>query len=95
MRILRDREGFDGVIVSDDLGAATAVASVSPATRAIGFLEAGGDMIVSKDVAPTRAMVSAISEKAANDATFSALVDDAVHRILLAKSNAGLLPCGG
>ncbi len=95
MRILREQEGFDGVIVSDDLGAAAAIASVPPATRAIGFLQAGGDMIVSKDVAPTRAMASAVTQKAANDATFSALVDDAVHRILTAKSDAGLLPCEG
>jgi len=94
MRILRDQEGFDGVIVSDDLGAATAIASVLPARRAIGFLEAGGDMIVSKDVAPTRAMVSAVLSRAGDDPTFSALVDAAVHRILVAKSDAGLLPCG-
>jgi beta-N-acetylhexosaminidase len=95
MRLLREQEGFDGVIVSDDLGAAAAVASLSPATRAIGFLEAGGDMIVSKDVAPTRAMVSAVLAKAADDATLSTLVDAAVRRILVAKSHAGLLPCGG
>jgi beta-N-acetylhexosaminidase len=95
MRILREQEGFDCVIVSDDLGAATAIASLSPATRAIGFLEAGGDMIVSKDVAPTRGMASAVSAKAANDATFSALVDGAVRRILVAKADAGLLPCKG
>jgi beta-N-acetylhexosaminidase len=94
MRILRD-QGFDGVIVSDDLGAATAIASVPPATRAIGFLQAGGDMIVSKDVAPTRAMASAVSKRAANDTAFATLVDDAVHRILAAKAEAGLLPCGG
>jgi len=93
MRILREEEGFDGVIVSDDLGAATAIASVSPARRAIGFLEAGGDMIVSKDVAPTRAMASAVLSRSAADPTFSALVDAAVRRILVAKSDAGLLPC--
>jgi hypothetical protein len=36
-----------------------------------------------------------VSLKAANDATFSALVDDAVHRILAAKAQAGLVPCEG
>ena len=38
---------FGGVIISDDMGAAAAVASLSPAARAISFLSAGGDMILS------------------------------------------------
>jgi beta-N-acetylhexosaminidase len=45
--LLRTRMHFDGVIISDDMGAAAAVASLSPAARAIGFLKAGGDMILS------------------------------------------------
>ena len=47
---------FGGVIISDDMGAAAAVASLSPAARAIGFLAAGGDMILSDSLAAAAAM---------------------------------------
>ena len=37
--LLRKQMHFGGVIISDDMGAAAAVASLSPAARAIGFLD--------------------------------------------------------
>ncbi len=95
MRLLRDGMGFDGVIVSDDLGAATAVASVPPAQRAIDFLSAGGDLIVSKTVDPTVAMADAVVARASTDPVFGARVDDAVRHVLAAKDASGLLPCSG
>ncbi len=95
MRLLRQGMGFDGVIASDDMGAATAVAAVPPAERAIDFLAAGGDVIVSKDVAPTVAMADAVVARASSDPGFSAVVDEAAVRILSAKDVAGLLPCSG
>lgn len=93
MRLLRDTMGFDGVIVSDDLGAATAVASIPPARRAIDFLSAGGDLIVSKTVGATEAMAEAVVARASTNASFAARVDDAVRRVLAAKDASGLLPC--
>ena len=95
MRLLRDGMGFDGVIVSDDLGAATAVASVPPAQRAIDFLLAGGDMIVSKTVDATAAMAGPVVARSSTDPAFAARVDDAVRRVLAAKDASGLLPCSG
>jgi beta-N-acetylhexosaminidase len=95
MRLLREGMGFDGVIVSDDLGAATAVASVPPAQRAIDFLSAGGDVVVSKTVQPTTAMADAVAARASTDAAFGARVDDAVRHVLAAKDASGLLPCSG
>src|SRR5438874_8692538 len=59
-QMLRVSLGFDGVVVSDDLGATVAVANVPPADRAIGFPEAGGDLIISKTIAPANAMAVAI-----------------------------------
>lgn len=44
--MLRGDLRFDGVVISDDLGATAAVASIPPGTRAIDFLDAGGDMII-------------------------------------------------
>jgi beta-N-acetylhexosaminidase len=95
MRLLRDRMGFDGVIMSDDLGAATAVASLPPARRAIDFLSAGGDMIVSKTVEPTVSMTEAVVARASADPAFGARVEDAVRHVLAVKDGSGLLPCSG
>ena len=79
--------------MSDDLGATAAVASVPPGQRAVDFLLAGGDFIVSKTATATVAMVAALRARAAVDPTFAARVDDAALRILEAKDATGLLPC--
>ena len=55
MRLLRNGLGFNGVIVSDDLGQAAAVQAVPAGTRAIDFLTAGGDLVTSQSLAPGRA----------------------------------------
>ena len=91
--LLREAMAFDGVIVSDALGA-TAVASIAPATRAIEFIDAGGDMIISNDVTEAIEMAQAITARSASDAGFAARVDDAALRILKAKMALGLVPCG-
>jgi beta-N-acetylhexosaminidase len=92
-QMLRGSLGFEGVIVSDDLGDTVAVANIAPATRAIDFLDAGGDMIVSKTAAPADTMVQAIRERVVADSTFRQRVDSASLRILQAKQAWGLLPC--
>ena len=91
--LLRGELGFRGVVMSDDLGATAAVASVPPGRRALDFLLAGGDLIVSKTATATVAMIIALQARAAADPTFAARVDDAALRILEAKDAAGLLPC--
>jgi beta-N-acetylhexosaminidase len=93
MTLLRDGMGFDGVIASDDLGAATAVADIPPARRALDFLSAGGDLIVSKTAGPTIAMADAVVARASSDPAFGAKVEDAVRHVLAAKDASGLLPC--
>ena len=92
-QMLRGTMGFNGVIISDDLGDTVAVASIPPGTRAIDFLSAGGDMIISKTAAPAHAMVLAIRARAASDASFRQRIDDATLRVLRAKQTWGLLPC--
>jgi beta-N-acetylhexosaminidase len=91
--ILRQQLQFEGVIVSDDMGAAAAVGGVSPAARAIGFLTAGGDLITSVSVPVADAMDNAIAQRAASNAAFRAQVSAAVMRVLAAKQAYGLLPC--
>ena len=67
--MLRGDLGFRGVVISDALGA-TAVASIPPATRAIDFIQAGGDMIISNQVPPAIEMAQALADRAArNDAS--------------------------
>src|SRR6202165_2927408 len=92
-QMLRGTLGFQGVVISDALGDTVAVASIPPANRAIDFLWAGGDMIISKTSAPAHAMVLGIRSRAAADASFRQRVDDAALRILRAKQASGLLPC--
>ena len=91
--LLRTRMHFGGVIISDDMGAAAAVASLSPAARAIGFLNAGGDMILSDSLPAAATMDAAVVAKMKRDPAFRAIVDSAVLRILAAKQAYGLLPC--
>jgi beta-N-acetylhexosaminidase len=93
--MLRQRLRFGGVIVSDDMGAASAVGGVSPAARAIGFLAAGGDLITTVSVPVAAAMDSAVLQRAAQDGTFRGQVGAAVMRVLAAKQAYGLMPYAG
>jgi beta-N-acetylhexosaminidase len=95
MRLLRDGLGFRGVIVSDDLGATSAVEGIAPADRAIGFLEAGGDLIIAKTVPSADPMAAAVLARSRQDPAFRALVDRAALRVLEAKQTSGLLACPG
>ena len=92
-QMLRTSLGFTGVVVSDDLGATVAVANIAPADRAINFLVAGGDFIISKTIGPANAMATAIAARASTDAAFKARVDDAALRIIRAKAARGLVRC--
>jgi len=93
MRLLREGLGFTGVIVSDDLGQAQAVQAVPVEKRAVGFLAAGGDLIISQSLGPAEQMAAAVLAEASGDAAFRATVDAAAARVLAAKQAAGLLPC--
>jgi beta-N-acetylhexosaminidase len=93
MRLLRAQFGFGGVIISDDLGQAKAVAMIPAAERALDFLSAGGDMITSQNLGPAEAMAPAVLARTATDPAFRARVDSAALRVLSAKQAYGLLPC--
>ncbi len=92
--LLRTQMHFRGVIVSDDLGAAAAVADIPAATRGIDFLTAGGDLITSQSLPAAITMYQAILSRSAADPAFRATVKSAVMRILDAKQSYHLLPCG-
>jgi beta-N-acetylhexosaminidase len=90
--VLRERLGFDGVILSDDVGSAEAVQDVPPGERAVRFLKAGGTMVLTVRPADVPEMIDEVTGGARHDAGFAATVDAAVRTALLAKARAGLLP---
>ena len=89
--ILRGRLGFRGVVISDDLGNAEQVAAWSPGERAVRFLDAGGDMVLTVDPGAIPAMVGAVSAKAASSPSFRAKVNAAALLVLKTKQARGLL----
>lgn len=92
--LLRGQLGFDGVVISDDIGATAAVASMAAADRATGFVAAGGDLMIVSGVAAAGQMAEAVLGRARADSEFAAQVDAAAARVLQAKAAYGLLPCG-
>ncbi|TAM85033.1 MAG: glycoside hydrolase family 3 protein [Jatrophihabitans sp.] len=89
--ILRTQLGYGGVVISDDLGAAASVANVAIGERAVDFLAAGGDMVLTVDASQIPAMTAAVIARAQQDPVFAALVDAAALRVLTAKQHRGLL----
>jgi len=90
--LARDRFGFGGLIVSDDLGAAVQVAYLDPGARAVRFLSAGGNVVLTADPNTLAPMTNAVMN-ATTDPTFAAQVTTAEMRVLESKASAGLLPC--
>ncbi|MFI7540429.1 glycoside hydrolase family 3 N-terminal domain-containing protein [Actinoplanes sp. NPDC049599] len=91
--LLRDRLGFTGLVMSDDLGAADAASSLPAGERAVRFVAAGGDLALTirpQDAAPMAASLTAAARKSP---AFAARLTDAARHVLRAKERAGLLKC--
>jgi beta-N-acetylhexosaminidase len=88
--LLRHDLGFDGVVISDDLGAARQVSAVPTGDRAVRFVAAGGDLVLTVSPATLPAMFAALYDRAVRDPAFRAQVDRSAQRILLAKQRLGL-----
>jgi beta-N-acetylhexosaminidase len=91
--LLRNRLGFRGVIVADDLGAAVAVANIEPGQRAVDFVAAGGDLVTVKYANLVPRMTQALLDRSASDSTFKARVHSSALRVLDLKQRLGLLAC--
>jgi beta-N-acetylhexosaminidase len=92
--LLREEIGYRGLIVSDDLGRAKQVAAVPPGQRAVRFLRAGGDIVLTADPATLGPMIDEVLSTATRDPEFAGRITAAQRRILEAKTHLGLLPCG-
>jgi beta-N-acetylhexosaminidase len=89
--LLRGKLGFDGVVISDDVGNARAVGDVPPGERAVRFLGAGGTLVLTVDATLVPEMIDTVLARADGDPAFAAQVDAAVRTALEAKERAGLL----
>jgi beta-N-acetylhexosaminidase len=89
--MLRGDLGYRGVIISDDLGAAAQVRDVPVGRRAVRFVRAGGDVVLTVDAAQARTMTHALLARARNSPAFKQRVDAAALTVLRAKRAAGLL----
>ena len=92
--LLRDTLGFDGVVITDDVGAAKAVAAVPVGQRATRFIAAGGDIVLTARATQAAAMLKAIAAKRAASPAFADQVDAAAARVLDLKADLGLVKCG-
>lgn len=85
--LLRDDLGFEGVVTTDDLSAASQVKAWTPAERATTAIDAGVDLLlVSSDPSVYPEMRDAVIERAKSDPEFEKKVDAAAHRIAEAKA---------
>lgn len=91
--LLRGQLGFRGVIITDDVGAAAALADTPVGRRATRFLAAGGDLVLTIRPADLAPMVDAVADRASSDDAFRARADDAVRRVLALKEQLGVLRC--
>lgn len=90
--LLRGRLGWDGVVITDDVNAA-ALAALPAGERAVGFIAAGGDIVLNGDPGATDEMLEALRAETAADDLFAQRVEAAVTRVLTLKEEMGLLPC--
>lgn len=80
--LLRQRLGFTGVVISDDVGGAAAVRSVPVGSRATRFVAAGGDLLL--DIVPgdVPAIVSALTHEARSDQGIARIERRAAVRVV-------------
>jgi beta-N-acetylhexosaminidase len=92
--LLRESMGFDGVVITDDVGAARAVAAVPVGQRATRFIAAGGDIVLTAKASQAPPMLKAIAAKRAASPAFALQVDAAAARVLDLKADLGVVKCG-
>jgi beta-N-acetylhexosaminidase len=89
--MLRGDLGFRRVVISDDLGQAAQVSARRPGVRAVSFLRAGGDLVLTVDPGTFPAMYDAVLHRAQHSDAFRDRVRDSALRVLTLKQREGLL----
>lgn len=89
--VLRGDLGFRGAVISDDLANARQVSRWSYGARAVKFINAGGDVVLTVNPATLPAMYNAVLTRAKNDPAFRAKIDKAALLVLQTKERQHLL----
>ena len=89
--MLRGDLHFRGVIISDDVGVSTQLSGTSVADRAVKFIAAGGDIVLTVDATQAPSMTAALIARAKSSPAFKRQVDAAALVVLQAKQAQGLL----
>jgi len=91
--LLRGPLGFDGVVISDDVGPAVALSGTPVGQRAVDAVAAGVDVVLDKDPDHAVPMADALADRAATDPAFADRVRESAGRVLALKERFGLLTC--
>lgn len=83
--LLRGDLGFDGLVITDDIGAAAAVQDVPVAERATRLLEAGGDVVLTAEPGLAEELVDAIAHWAGRSEDNARRVRESAARMLRVK----------
>ena len=89
--MLRGDLGFRGIVISDDVGGAKQVSALTPGQRAVQFIAAGGDIVLTVDASQAAEMTSALLARVKQDPAFKHQVDAAALLVLQTKQARGLL----
>lgn len=88
--LLRERTGYDGVVISDSLSA-SAVGGVEPTQLGVRLVEAGGDVACINDPAYTTPILAGLRARAAADDAFADRVTASATRVVAMKIAIGLI----
>lgn len=91
--LLRTRLGYGGVVVTDDVGAAKAVAAIPAGERATRFVAAGGDIVLTAVPGTIPTMHEALTAKMEGDQKFNTKVEAAAIRVVELKLKMNLARC--
>lgn len=90
--LLRGKLGWRGVVITDDMNAA-AVSGVPVGQRAVRFVAAGGDIVLTGRASDAGTMINALLARARGDKAFAARLKASTLRVLTLKQRLGLLHC--
>ncbi|MFV0453239.1 MAG: glycoside hydrolase family 3 N-terminal domain-containing protein [Propioniciclava sp.] len=93
IRLLRDTLAYDGVIISDDLGAAASVSDVPGGERAVRFISAGGDLAISADPGIAEDMVAELVAAVDEKPAIADQIAASALRVVQMKRDRGLTTC--
>ena len=91
-RLLRDRLGFGGVVVTDSLEARAVTDRAGPARAAVRSVRAGADLILTTGAGSHLRVLRAIIAEARRSPAFRRRVAESAARVLALKRDLGLKP---